>query len=222
MDQLEQMWSDRVAQAVGKLDEASAHAESVKEQGQEAARLARHFEQVIGLYTLDTEHTEVADVLKSLRSVKLALDTASGQDRTEGDKVSAMLNAMTQSGVDLPEEITTAAKTAVDRWAASAPKGTRSSGGRASKGQGGGTYIELKCSCGWMGHDSTGANSARWLVTSHLFKNQHSHANVTVRPGKGDADWQALTDAITPVSEKGETEGKAVLSDGTEVRVCVA
>lgn len=220
MEQFEQAFNDRVSQAVASLDALAGKAEQAKQSGQEAGRYAKAVEQVSELFSLPGYKPSEGDsqVLARLMGIGKALTEQAGTDRTEGDALAGQLQGMLQAGITVADEVRQAAGNAVTRWQQSNP-GKRSGGSRAGAGQGNGVHVELKCSCGWVGHDSSNPNSARWLYLTHLEKNSQSHADVSVKPGKGQPDWQAITDAVTPVAKGEQGQGTAELSNGVKLVV---
>lgn len=229
MDTFEQAFTERVTGVLDTLDALILSAETAKQSTRQDAKYAQAARTLAELAQAGAEVTEhvivsgdLAREAAKLTELADALTRATGADRGQGDALSAQVSGMLQAGITLSDEITQRASDAVTRWQSSNPgKGSKSTGGpRASTGQGQGHHIEMRCSCGWSGHDSSNPNSARWLVLGHLVKNTQSHASITVKPGKGDADHTKLTEAIYPVA-KGEegTRKSEPLTDGSVITV---
>jgi hypothetical protein len=114
-------------------------------------------------------------------------------DRSEGDSAAAFLEGGLQfMGAFLTEDERVQVRADLDAWAASAPKGRRGKGAGKSKAG----RVERSTLCGACGKtlvDTTDKNSARWTLQEHC-QSQHGWA---VKFGKGQAEWQALTDLMT-------------------------
>ena len=209
MEQFEKEFQDRVTATLDALGVYARQAEIASESGKDAARLVTAFDQVIGLYSLAPE----GPTYENLVAVRAELATQSGSDRTDGDALSAKVRAMLGAGIDLAPEINERAETLLSRWVASAPKGGKGSGSRSS---GGGastaTPVEFRCSCGWVGHDKWGTNSARWSWLKHFAGSAHGVRDEAGRDGRVGKDhplYAAVTNILDPVTKGNETRAAA-------------
>lgn len=139
---------------------------------------------------------KLADLLAVVESAKVIgdhLNTLTGQDREAGDAVAKRLASAVESGY-LEGDLRDRAEKLVGAWRETAPKGrgARVGGGDSDKPK---LPFAVKVKCehdGWEGIDRTDKNSARWNALKH---HAAKHSN-GVKPGKGDAVWQGITEAI--------------------------
>ena len=217
-DPLRDLYVQRVTDVLDNLDIQCELAEEAKNRtNQSPVRIvAKAVAAVIAAKTDEAPMSdELAKLLEEYNTVLTERLATIEVNREEGDKLAKAVDMFVTQTImfELPETVKERATALTARWAASrTSRSSGSNGPRSPKGSGNGQLVLMSCSCGWRNMDSTDVNSARdRIIAKHA---AHTHADVLpVRPMKGDADWQATTDAIKAVYS-GQTLATAELGCG--------